>query len=772
MKKVLYILLLFAFTISAKAQYTTTTSEDGFTQTTTFNPNAARDSMKVQHKKIPKGLNVWTIDEHFGDRTESVRDTTQYLFMNSFYDSGKYGEYNTTGNAGSPRISRIATNNDYAPKFGLLEPYSYFRTKPSELLFTNTLSPITNLTYGACGGSQDGEDLLRVLFATNVNKRLGLGFKFNYIYGRGYYANQNISLFDYTFWTSYIGQRYQSHFIMSFDHMKNTESGGITNDDYIMHPEKESTTYSSSEIPTVLSNNYNKNNAFSAIYSHRYNIGFYHKVPMTEQEKEAKRFALKSKEENKDKEKQDLKNTEGGRRNSEHAQDNKASKDFAGRPDDAKIMGDLPTSKKALEDSKARAMADSLMARNNEKNDTDWTKREYVPVTSFIHTISLDTDAREYLSNKTPSGLYKNRYNVPYEGAPGDSICDKLNYLDLRNTFAIGLLEGFNKYIPMGAKVFVAHEMRHFKLPCDANSYESYNETNVSLGGQLIKTTGEKIHYKAQGEFWLVGKDVGNIKLDGEGELNMRILKDTAQVKLRAFYHLTNPSFLMRHYHSKFFWWDDDDMSKQMQTHLEASFHLARTRTTLRASYDNFQNLTYLGLSYDINSSSPYARTNYTASPQQAGNNISLITIALEQNFRYGILNWENRLTYQKSTDEIVLPVPALNYWTNLYLNFKIARVLSVHFGADMRYYTKYYAPEYCPQLGQYAIQQNDDIRTEVGSHPIIDVYANFKLKQCRFFVMMSHVNAGSGNKGYFDTPHYPLNDSVFRFGLSWDFFN
>lgn len=88
-----------------------------------------------------------------------------------------------------------------------------------------------------------------------------------------------------------------------------------------------------------------------------------------------------------------------------------------------------------------------------------------------------------------------------------------------------------------------------------------------------------------------------------------------------------------------------------------------------------------------------------------------------------------------------------------------------------MRYFTKYYAPDYAPGLGQYAVQEGTN-RVEIGNYPMVNVYANFHLKQTRFFVMMSHVNAGSGNRMYFNVPHYPLNDSIIRFGLSWNFYN
>ena len=65
---------------------------------------------------------------------------------------------------------------------------------------------------------------------------------------------------------------------------------------------------------------------------------------------------------------------------------------------------------------------------------------------------------------------------------------------------------------------------------------------------------------------------------------------------------------------------------------------------------------------------------------------------------------------------------------------------------------------------------QDEAWRTKLGNYPWVNVYANFHLKNCRFYIMMSHVNCGSGH--YFMVPHYPTNQRVFRFGISWNFFN
>ena len=165
-------------------------------------------------------------------------------------------------------------------------------------------------------------------------------------------------------------------------------------------------------------------------------------------------------------------------------------------------------------------------------------------------------------------------------------------------------------------------------------------------------------------------------------------------------------------------------------------------------------------------------RSGLTAGVFQEGGNINVFTAQLRQDFRVGILNWENVLTYQNSTNKDVLPLPTMNIFTNLYLKFKIAKVLSVELGADAYYFTKYYAPDYVPQLGQFAIQKNENSRVELGGYPFVDVYANFHLKRARFFVMMSHVNNASGNKMMFLAPHYPMNGNVLRFGVSWNFYN
>ena len=727
-------------------------------------------------KEIPKGIKVWTVDERFGDIRKAELDTVPHMFMNTIFGTGLRGEYNTLGNVGTPRINRVFIDRQDDGQFLFTQPYDYFVKPVSTFHFTNTLSPFTNLTYNTAGNRTNGEDHFTAKFGVNAGKRLGVGFNFDYIYGRGYYQNQSTSHFNYTMYGSYLGDRYQTHLLFSTNHQKVTENGGITDDNFVLHPESFDDNFATNEIPTVLENNWNRNDNQHVFLSHRYNVGFKRKVKMTEEEIKAKKFAMEAKrdsEERKRREEERRKAEDEGR---DFNEDNvKEKKTYAGRPSDAKIAGNEPTATDSIGKGgrinvDSKEMADSL-AKVSAKAaaDTMWMKDEYVPVTSFIHTMKLDNYKRIYQAYNTPADFYADNYVAgPYAG---DSIYDKTSHLRLQNTFAISMLEGFNKWAKAGVKAFVTSDLRRFVLPSsDSNTATtSYNEHNLSVGGQLSKTEGKTLHYNVTAETWLLGEDLGQLKIDGAVDLNFPLFGDTVTLAAKGFFHRNNPTFYYRHYHSRHFWWDNTSLSKELHSRVEGLFSYRKTNTTLRVAFDEIQNYTYLAMGYNI--ADDHSRKGNTMEVRQKGGAITLLTLSLAQNFKLGPLNWENVITYQKSTDNDVLPVPDLNIYTNLYLRFKIAQVLKCDFGADGRYFTKYYAPDYSPALGQYAVQTGDN-RVQTGNYPLVNIYANFHLKHTRFFVMMSHVNAGSGNRQYFLTPHYPLNQRVFRFGLSWNFFN
>lgn len=734
----------------------------------------------TKNKEVPKGLRVWTIDRRFGDVIPAKPDTSMHLFMNSIFNTGVHGEYNTIGNNYTPRINRIVIDRPLTDQFSFVQPYDFVTFQPDTYHFTNTLSPLTNIKYDNCGNKTNGEDHIDAKFAVNANKRLGVGFDLNYSYARGYFANQSTSHFGALLYGSYDGDRYKMHTMFSTYHRKAAENGGLLSDEYITKPEIFEDKLATDEMPTVLAQNWNRNNSFHLYLTHRYSVGFYRDVKMTEEEIKARQFAEQSKKDNeeKDLDSKDNSRSKGVRRKEENVPQ--------GRPDGAVIAGDEPVAKNVVSDSTRiavndQATMDSLLAAKAVEDSIAATmKKEYVPVTSFIHTLDFNNYDHIYQAYQSPQDYYANTYydtNVDNVYS-ADSIYDQTKLTQVKNTFAIAMLEGFNKWVKAGLKVFASHELRKFTMPDLVASGEDgqqtvvmgkWNENNVSIGGQLIKSLGHTFHYNLSAETWLAGEDAGQLKVDFSTDLNFCLWGDTLTLAAKAYFYNLHPTFLHRHYHSKHLWWDNDDLSKETRTRIEGLFTYRKTNTKLRVAVEEIQNYTYLGMSYERTTS---ALTGMTVSVNQCSSNINLITAQLMQDFKLGPLHWDNVLTYQNCNQTDVLPVPSFNIFTNLYLQFKIAGVLSVDLGADATFFTKYYAPDYSPLLSQYAVQQNVESRVELGGYPFVDIYANMHLKHTRFFLVYSHANAGSGTRMQFLAPHYAQNNSIIRFGLSWNFFN
>ena len=396
--------------------------------------------------------------------------------------------------------------------------------------------------------------------------------------------------------------------------------------------------------------------------------------------------------------------------------------------------------------------------------------QDFIPVTSFIHTLRIRNAKHTVYSYDTPDHYYADLFY----GDP-NNMSDRTRGYSIQNTLGIALREGFNKWAKAGLTAFASHEYRHYTMP-DLNGgnkiIRSYSENNISVGGQLSKREGKTLHYDVTGEVTLLGEDVGQFDVEGRADLNFRLFKDTVQLAARAFVKNLNPSFYMRHYHSQFAWWDND-LNKEFRTRIEGTLSLKRTRTALTVGVENIKNYAYFAtdkIAYN-DEGGQFAGYSNRISVKQYGGSVQVFSARLNQNFKFGILHWDNEVAYQKTSNQDILPLPDLSAYSNLYIVFRIAKVLRVQLGGDVRYFTEYYAPDYAPIIQQFTVQ-SPETRIKLGNYPICNAYVNLFLKHCRFYVNVNHVNNGTGNKNAFLVPHYPINPMNIHFGLSWNFFN
>jgi hypothetical protein len=731
-----YILLFVLGLLAVQAQQPFNTLDNRDRYGNQVDPSTQPDSLDTgtDVQSIPPKLYMWQLSETLGNRTIVPADTLALNFQNTNLVGGMTGEYNFLGNLGSPRLSRIFFNRQDDEPTLFMAPYSSFFVRPDQVFFTNSNVPYTNLTYYKAGNKINGEERFKSYFSVNVNKRLAFGFNFDYLYGRGYYANQSTSHFNAGLFGSYIGERYQIQAVYNNFFMKMNENGGIANDGYITRPDtmaEGKKEYSSTTIPVKMEQTSNRNKDFYVYLTQRYRLGF-------------KRRVLK----------EEAQNNSVQQRFSPAAPTTSIASSIA--PADSLATDSLATHSLATDSLPANNLAmgdnlslDSLNSNHALPEDTNFVE-EFVPVTSFIHTFKIERARHKYQSVSTPDeNAYYNKQGVSRDSTTAFSV---------KNIFGIALLEGFNRYAKAGLIGYISHKFSRYDLMnADSMTVDRFTEQEIYVGGELAKRQGKTLHYSIDGEVGIMDKAMGQFRVNGNMDLNFRLWKDTVNLKVRGFVKNTLPSFYMRHYHSNLHVWDNDNMEKEFRTRVEGELNIDRWGTNLRAGVENVKNYTYL---------------NQKAVPEQNSGNIQILSATLKQNFRAGIFHLDNEVTWQKSSNETVLPLPQISVYSNLYLLTKLAKkVLTVQLGADVRYFTKYNAPAYTPSIQQFHLQPEND-QVEIGGYPIVNVYANLHLKRTRLFAMYSHVNQGMGTRNSFLVPHYPINPSLLRIGVSWNFYD
>lgn len=399
--------------------------------------------------------------------------------------------------------------------------------------------------------------------------------------------------------------------------------------------------------------------------------------------------------------------------------------------------------------------------------DDTVTYRTYIPVTSFIWTMDYN-DGKHIFYNNSPteaSDYWESSYLTT---GPSEN---PTSYWSLKNTIGVSLLEGFNKYAKAGLAAYLTHEIRKYTqtsdtlalsgpdrpeiltpYPYDERVAPKGTENLLWVGAQLTKQQGSLLRYEATARIGVAGAAAGELNLQGNISARFKLFGDTVRVTAYGLFANEAVPYLMKNYVSNYFIWHND-FSKTRRFRVGGEIRIPQTSTLVNVGVENVQNNVYF---------------NDLSMPVQHGGSVQVLSASLQQNFKVGILHWNNKVTFQTSSDDAVIPLPRLSVYSNLFIRFRVAKVLHVDLGLDCDYYTKYYAPGYQPATMSFYNQRE----LKVGNYPFMNVYANMKLKRARFYIMMSHVNQGMTGDNYFSMPHYPMNPRRFQMGVSVDFAN
>ena len=156
-------------------------------------------------------------------------------------------------------------------------------------------------------------------------------------------------------------------------------------------------------------------------------------------------------------------------------------------------------------------------------------------------------------------------------------------------------------------------------------------------------------------------------------------------------------------------------------------------------------------------------------SPKQYDNSINYLSLKVNKEFNYKDFGLDNTVLYQKVTQpDLVINVPKFTARSTIYYShYYFKRALFGQIGVTANYFSKYYANEYNPVIGEFFIQGNK----QIGNYPSLDFFINARIRQTRFFLKAEHFNSSFSGRHYFSTPNIPANDFIIRAGLVWNFF-
>ena len=287
----------------------------------------------------------------------------------------------------------------------------------------------------------------------------------------------------------------------------------------------------------------------------------------------------------------------------------------------------------------------------------------------------------------------------------------------------------------------------------------------ISLGAKYSKTIGGFL-VKGSGKYNLSGDLTGSI-LDASASYRFSE-KNKIDITIHSSARMPDFNFLL--YQSEYVnynWQNTSNFESQKVNSLQFQFD-SKKWGNLAAKYTTIDNYTYFGA--DAGQELVENQEQATIKPFQESSSVGHLKVKYIKEFKLGGFALNNTIMYQNvSQSNDVLNVPQLVTRNTLYFSsdvFKKAMYLQT--GVTFKYFTSYNMDAYNPVLGEFYIQNNE----ELGGFPMLDFFINARIQQTRIYLKAEHINSSFSGYNFYSAPNYPYRDFVIRFGLVWNFFS
>ena len=171
----------------------------------------------------------------------------------------------------------------------------------------------------------------------------------------------------------------------------------------------------------------------------------------------------------------------------------------------------------------------------------------------------------------------------------------------------------------------------------------------------------------------------------------------------------------------------------------------------------------------DVSTASQKLANTQIVSPSQYNGTINYLSVKLSKEIQFGKFALDNTFLYQKvDQQDPILNVPEIVTRNTFYFsNYFFKKALYLQTGIVFNYFTKYYANDYNPVVGEFFVQRDK----EIGNFPNLDFFINARIQRTRIYFKAEHFNSSLTGNNFYSSSNNPYRVFTIRFGLVWNFF-
>jgi hypothetical protein len=387
------------------------------------------------------------------------------------------------------------------------------------------------------------------------------------------------------------------------------------------------------------------------------------------------------------------------------------------------------------------------------KNDTLHRTDEF-SLGVFRHEFSYKRRAFLFDEAVAPSpvfyGVPPMNINLTYDSTLVHTISNKLSWSN-------HLSQSINRSLPLHLMLYAEHKFVNMRQPL---FYEQPVNEEYDFAKDEFRQFSYGARIQSDPEYFLSFIGFANYIMggynDGDhdigGKLSIGRHENNLHLSFKGHYSEQEAPYFLNHFRGNYIYWNND-FFKQRTMNLGMS--LKSLYVKLEANYYFLDRAVFI---------------NADAFPEQHAGSFSVFTTGLSSDVDVWFLRSHHKIVYQYTGEEQYHRYPSLISYHSLYADFKLFdNALHAHTGFDLRYNAPYRPMAYMPVVRQFYIQ--DDYESDHVY--FLDAFVNAKISRVRMFVKVQNVlGLFLDAPKYYEIPFYPMPEGMFKFGVSWMFFD